>query len=285
MRPELDWIATRPIAHRGLHDPACPENSLAAFDRACRYGFPIELDVQLTADGEAAVVHDHDLMHVTGEPGLVRAMAYDQIRRARLFGTDQHVPTLDEVLDLVAGRVPVLVEIKNFGAVDGLEPRVLNAVRGYRGVVAVQSFNPMSMRYFRLRAPEIGRGQISGLFRDIDLDGARVSRVGRVLLRTMALNTLSQPDFIAYQLEGLPAAAVSLRRRLGLPVLVWTVRSPADEARARRYADNIIFEGFLPGAPAHRPEARAGFRPRPRLVTNRWGRRDGRRGRRRRPRP
>lgn len=246
MRPELDWIATRPIAHRGLHDASCPENSLAAFERACRLGYPIELDVQLTADGEAAVVHDQDLVHVTGAPGLVRSMAYAQIRRARLFGTDQHVPTLAEVFELVDGRVPVLVEIKNFGAVDALEPRVLSAVRGYPGAAAIQSFNPMSVRYFRLQAPEILRGQISGLFRDIDLDGARVSRVGRVMLRSMALNGLSRPDFIVYQLEGLPAVAVSRRRRRGLPVLVWTVRSPADEQRARQFADNIIFEGYLP---------------------------------------
>src|SRR5262245_32040668 len=170
MRPELDWIVTRPIAHRGLHDATSPENSLAAFERACAYGYPLELDVQLTADGEAAVVHDQDLAHATGEPGLVRSMAYEQIRRARLFGTDQHVPTLDEVLDLVDGRVPVLIEIKNIGGVGGLEPRVLTAVRRYRGAAAVQSFNPVSMRYFRLHAPEIPRGQISGLYRDVDLD-------------------------------------------------------------------------------------------------------------------
>src|SRR5262245_38173063 len=246
MRPELDWIVTRPIAHRGLHDAGCPENSLAAFERACAYGYAIELDVQLTADGEAAGVHDQDLAHMTGEPGLVRSMAYEQIRRARLAGSDQYVPTLDEVLALVDDRVPVLIEIKNFGAVGDLEQRVLAAVRGYRGAVAVQSFNPMSMRYFRLQAPDIARGQISGLFRDIDLDGARMSRASRVMLRTMALNSLSRPHFIVYQLEGLPATAVSLRRRLGRPVLVWTVTSPANEARARRFADNIIFEGYLP---------------------------------------
>jgi glycerophosphoryl diester phosphodiesterase len=140
----------------------------------------------------------------------------------------------------------VLVEIKNFGAVGDLERRVLATMRGYRGPVAVQSFNPMSMRYFRLRAPDVARGQISGRFRDDDLDGAQMSRLSRVVLRTMALNALSRPHFIAYQLEGLPAGAVSLRRRRGLPVLVWTVKSPADEARARRFADNIIFEGYLP---------------------------------------
>lgn len=249
MRPELDWIVTRPIAHRGLHDAVSPENSLAAFERACAYGYPIELDVQLTADGEVVVVHDQDLAHMTGEPGLVRSMAYEQIRRARLVGSDQHVPTLDEVLTLVDARVPVLVEIKNFGSVGDLERRVLAAVHGYRGAVAVQSFNPMSMRYFRLQAPGIARGQISGPFRDIDLDGAQMSRASRVVLRTMALNALSRPHFIAYQLEGLPAAAVSLRRRLGLPVLVWTVRSPEDETRARRFADNIIFEDYLPARP------------------------------------
>jgi glycerophosphoryl diester phosphodiesterase len=128
-----------PIAHRGLHQLAAgaPENSLAAFERACRAGFPIELDVRRTADGHAAVIHDEDLLRLTGQPGTVAATPAGRLGSLRLLGTAERVPLLEEVLRLVAGRVPVLVEVKNEGLPGRLEARVLEVLAGYRGQVAL----------------------------------------------------------------------------------------------------------------------------------------------------
>lgn len=187
-------------------------------------------------------------MRMTGATGEVSACTYAELSRRRLLDTDQRIPRLEEVLELVAGRVPLLVEVKSTGRVGECEQRLVKLLADYHGEVAVQSFNPLSLRYLRSHAPQIPRGQISGLFRDVDLGEAEVSWLVRKLLRNLLLNGLSRPAFIVYQLEGLPAAAVSIARRLGLPALVWTVTSPATAVTALKYADNFIFEGFTPSS-------------------------------------
>jgi glycerophosphoryl diester phosphodiesterase len=235
------WLWTTPIAHRGLHDldAGRPENSLAAFERACRAGFPIELDVRLTADGQAAVFHDRDLRRLTGEAGRVAAVPAARLTRLRLLGTGERVPLLQDALRLVAGRVPVLVEVKNEGRPGRLEARVLHVLAGYDGPVAVQSFNPLSLRFFRSAAPRYPRGQLGG--RLAGLDPAR-----RLLVRYLLGADLGRPGFVGYQWQALPALPVTVCRRLGLPVLAWTVCSEADRSHAMGLADNVIFEGFLP---------------------------------------
>ena len=230
-----------PIAHRGLHRLAtgAPENSLAAFELACQAGFPIELDVRRTADGHAAVIHDEDLRRLTGQPGTVAATPAGRLGSLRLLGTGEWVPLLEEALGLVAGRVPVLIEVKNEALPGRLEARVVEVLAGYRGQVALQSFNPLSLRAFRRAAPAYPRGLLGGLL--ASLDPAR-----RLLLRNLLGAGFGRPQFVGYQLQGLPCLPVTVCRRLGLPVLAWTVRSQADRLLALRLADNVIFEGFTP---------------------------------------
>jgi glycerophosphoryl diester phosphodiesterase len=237
------WLRSTPIAHRGLHDLAAgrPENSLAAFEHACRQGFPIELDVRLTGDGRAAVIHDDDLLRLTGEPGKVSEVEAAKLAKLRLFGTDQRVPLLDETLEVVGGRVPVLIEIKNTGAPGQLEDRVAQLVRAYAGEVALQSFNPRTLWYLRDVASGRPRGQLGGALLESQLSSAQ-----RVLARSLVASLWSWPDFVGYELTAFPSRAARLCRRAQLPVLAWTVRSAADQQRARSFADNIIFEGFLP---------------------------------------
>lgn len=245
----MDWIATQPIAHRGLHDGnvTIPENSLAACAAAIDAGYPIELDVRLLADGTAVVFHDTDLERMTGEPGAVSHCDRAQIASLRLLDTAEPIPRLETVLEFVGGRVPLLIEIKSEGDVGPLEAAVLAAISGYAGAVAVQSFNPYSLGYFRKLAPAIPRGQLAGDFREVRL----LTALQKFLLRNLCLSGISGPHFIAYDLRALPGLAPTLARRaFNLPLLAWTVRDPSDLAIACQQADNIIFETLATLPPA-----------------------------------
>ncbi len=197
--------------------------------------------MRVSSDDRAVVCHDAGLARLTGRVGLVALTSSHRLGRLSLLGTDQHVPLLSEVLELVAGQVPLLLELKPHEPPARLERAVISALRGYRGPVAVQSFDPFSLRAMRELDPRIPRGQIGGPLRNGDL-----KLVERLALQHLAGSFWSAPSFVAYEFAGLPALSTRVARRVGLPVLVWTVRSPAEEAFARRYADNVIFEGYLP---------------------------------------
>jgi glycerophosphoryl diester phosphodiesterase len=237
------WLRSRPIAHRGLHDAAAgrPENSLPAFLAARESGYPVELDVRLSADGKVVVVHDDRLERLTGVDVAVAGSSLASLQSLRLLGTGTTIPTLAEVLALLEGRVPLLIEIKNSEAPGPLEEALLADLDGYDGPNAVQSFNPLSLAWFRERAPGIPRGQLSGSFSDTVLDDGL-----RELLVGLRFNEMTEPAFIAYELGCLPHPAASAARAAGLPLIAWTVRTPEDLARAREHADNVIFESVLP---------------------------------------
>ena len=239
----MQWIESVPIAHRGLHsgDAACPENSLPAFEAALHAGYAVELDVRLSADRRVVVFHDRDLQRMTGRPGPVTGRSWGEIRRLSLLGTPHGVPLLEDVLDLVGGKVPLLVEIKDQPRLRELCAITLQCLRHHRGPFAVQSFNPWAMGWFACHAPQVPRGQISGDFRGEDL-----ALYKKFLLKRLLLNRVSRPDFIAYDHRGLPTRCVTRARDRGLPVLAWTVRSEHEAARALKHSDNVIFEGFRP---------------------------------------
>lgn len=236
----VNWYSTQPIAHRGLHDGnrAVPENSLAACGAAVDRGIPIEIDVRLLADGTVAVFHDADLAPMTGKVGAIGQCRRGDLAALRLLGTQETIPTLEATLALVKGRVPLLIEIKNEGDVGALERATQAAIANYDGEIAIQSFNPYSLAYFRVNAPQIPRGQLAGDFRDAILFPWQ-----KFILGNLLLNGVSQPNFIAYDLRALPHPAPSIARHLGgLPLLAWTIRDRADRDVARRHADNFIFE-------------------------------------------
>ncbi|MCK4776024.1 MAG: glycerophosphodiester phosphodiesterase, partial [Candidatus Krumholzibacteria bacterium] len=151
----MDWLIETPIAHRGLHDAdtGVPENSLAAFEAARDAGYPIELDVRPLRDGEVAVFHDEDLERLTGRAAQLENQDSTSIKSFQLAGTDQTIPLLTEAFDVIGGRVPLLIELKNFGIPGRLETAVRAALQSYNGRFAVQSFNPFSMGWFKAHAP------------------------------------------------------------------------------------------------------------------------------------
>ena len=218
-----------PIAHRGLwRSGGAPENSLAAFEAACRAGYGIELDVRLSADGEAMVFHDETLERLTASAGLVEEQTTDELQALRLLGSCETVPTLAEVLAGVDGRVPLLVELKTPPGQEGLlERRVAELLQAYAGPVAALSFNADALAWLAAHAPALRRG----------LNAARPEQ--------LAGAERAQADFLSVQLDLAGHDVVQGWRRMG-EALAWTCRSPADLARAAPLVENVMFEGFNP---------------------------------------
>lgn len=234
------WLVETPIAHRGLHSKNVPENSLAAFSAAIAKGYAIELDVQLLADETVVVFHDESLARMTGNDGYLKYLSRTDLHALNLAGTKETIPTLQEVLALVDGRVPLLIEIKNKHKVGTLEQKTLELLKSYKGDFAVQSFNPYSLSYFRTHAPNILRGQLSGYFR-----GEKLGWIKTYALKSMRLNKkVSRPDFISYEASTLPNRYVN--RFKNLPLLAWAVKSKEEYLNVVKYCDNVIFEGFDP---------------------------------------
>lgn len=241
-----DWLRTTPIAHRGLHDAHRPENSLPAFDAALAAGYGIELDVHLTVDDRLVVMHDDDLARMTRSGAKVATLTAREVSRLTLLDTEATVPLFGDVLDHVAGRVPVLVEIKPGAPARRIGPAVARLLRAYRGPVAIQSFDPRVLAWFRHEHPAVLHGQLATSKPDRPLP-----RVQKALLRTFAGNVVTRPHFLAYDVTAMPDAWVSgWRRVLGVPLLLWTVRTPRHQDVARRHDANVIFEDVRPPVPA-----------------------------------
>jgi len=232
----IRWLAQHEYAHRGVHDEAVPENSPAAFDEAIRRGMGIECDVQKSRDGRAMVFHDWALDRLTALTGPVAARDAGELATTALGGSHECIPTLDRMLAQVAGRAPLLVEVKARRSRNPVPLclAVRRALEGYMGAIAVMSFDPRVPKWFWQHAPEIARGLV------VTEDGARGPR-GR-LGRHLAL-WHARPDFLAYDVRDLPSRFAAAQRARGLPVLTWTVRSSLLRERAAMFADAPIAEG------------------------------------------
>lgn len=228
------WLAGTRYAHRGLHDARRPENSLAAFEAAIAAGMGIECDVQLSADRVAVVFHDLTTDRLTGSTGWVRARSAAALGAMTLRGSDQTIPTLAQALALIAGRTPLLIEIKSQGRARNktLCRAVAGALKDYDGPVAVMSFDPRVPGWFALHARRIPRGLVASD------DSGRGGALGRRLALWRAA-----AQFLAYDVRNLPSRFAARQRRRGLPVLTWTVRSAALADRAALHADAPIAEG------------------------------------------
>ena len=229
-----DWLVVRPIAHRGLHDKqrGIGENSLAAFAAARQAGVPFETDLQITGDDEIVIGHDRI------DPSLTAAQL--------------GLPRLREVLDVVAGQVPMLLELKDRGIGSRLETQLMRQLAQYHGEYAVCSFNPSTLVHLRRLGFSRCLGQSTGKL-------SSAPWLVRQLGRSQMINFVSRPDFLVCEQELLPSAPVGFWRRRGLPVLVWTVRSPDEERRAREFGDNVIFSGYSPQT-GKEPNACSGVR-------------------------
>ena len=222
------------FAHRGLHGQGRIENSRAAFLAAIAAGHGIECDVQLSQDGTAFVFHDATLERLTDEQGTLAGLSAGTIGKVRLRGADETIPRIEDILTLIGGRVPLLIELKVPETLVGrLCLAVRRALEGYRGPVAVMSFNPEVGHWFAAHAPRITRGLV---ITEAEKRGFR-GRSERHLALWRA-----RPDFLAYDVRDLPSRFAASQRARGLPVLTWTVRGADAEAVAAEHADAPIYE-------------------------------------------
>jgi glycerophosphoryl diester phosphodiesterase len=243
------WITATPIAHRGLHDRAAGaiENSPAAASAAIARGFAIECDVQLTADGDAMVFHDFELGRLTGETGAVAARNAADLAKIALKDSRDTIPTLSAFLSLIAGRVPLVLEIKSrFDGDLRLTQRTCAILETYPGPVAIKSFDPAIVVAVRRLAPQRPRGIVAQLDYSHH-EYASVDAGGKFAMANILHLTDSEPDFLSWRVRDLPCGVAHLwRRGMKRPVMSWTVRTAADRALARAHADQMVFEGFLP---------------------------------------
>jgi glycerophosphoryl diester phosphodiesterase len=245
----LDWLTARPVAHRGLHDAqkGVIENTPSAFAAAISGGYGIECDLQVSADGEAMVHHDDVLGRLTAGDGRLDALAAAELKLVAFKATNDHMLTLTDLCELVGGRTTLLIELKSRFTGDlGVVGQAAKVLAGYRGPVAVMSFDPGQIAAVREIAPQLARGLVAETPRLIRRGGQALDAAkGAVGFFAQALH--ARPQFIAYSVSDLPATLPMIARRvLSLPLLTWTVRTAAQRHTAERYADQMIFEGFRP---------------------------------------
>jgi glycerophosphoryl diester phosphodiesterase len=241
--PGLDWLTARPVAHRGLHDAATGviENTPQAFSAAVAGHYGIECDVQLSSDGEAMVFHDATLDRLTVAQGALDARTSDELTRIDFKNTSDRMITLSKLCALVGGRVALVIELKSrFDRDTRLVSRVVEVLKDYAGPVAVMSFDPVMISAVRRLAPGLARGLVA--------ENRSAAELGKGGIPGYLRDALgARPQFLAWSVADLPSAApLAGRFVLGLPLLTWTVRTQSQRKTARRYADQMIFEGFRP---------------------------------------
>ena len=236
-----NWYCKYKIAHRGLHNDIYPENSLGAFDYACQKGFAIELDVHTLKDGNVAVFHDQNTLRLCGKDQDIGNISTDELKDYKLLKTKYTIPTLKEVLELVDGRVPIMIERKPASRKEKLVQKTYDIIKDYKGEIAVKSFNPFSIMWFKKHANHIPRGLLSSYFEHDNLP-----RIYKIVLKKLLFFRLCKPDFISYNINNLPNKYVT---RKNVPVITWTVNNKELENKAFESACNIVFENYVPEQP------------------------------------
>jgi len=246
---ELAWLTARPIAHRGLHDAArgIIENTAQAVRAAIEAGFGVEVDLQVSADGEAMVHHDAVLGRLTDGEARLDELSAAALKRVAFRGSGERMMTLGELCDLVGGRVALLPELKSrFDGDARLPLRVAAVLAAYAGPVAPMSFDPMQLAVLRQKAPRLPRGIVAAKYRPHPY-WDQMPLWLRYSMGSLLPALTARPHFVAYALESLPALAPAFARHiLCLPLIAWVARTEAEQRRAARFADQIIFEGFRP---------------------------------------
>ncbi len=243
----LDWLVEKPIAHRGLHGDGRIENSLAAARAAVEGNYAIECDVLLSKDGVVFVFHDDTLERLTAEQGRFSDRTADELKRIRLKGSEETIPTLAEFLETVGGKVPLVIELKSdFDGHETLAAKVADMLVDYAGPVAAMSFDPVLVDALRRVAPGLPRGIVSEWkYKASDWPG--LSWWTRFRLAYLLHIFTTKPHFVSYSINDLPAAAPLICKHLiGMKLICWTVRTDKQRRRAKWWADQITFEGFRP---------------------------------------
>lgn len=242
MKPFEDVL----IAHRGLFDNSseAPENSMAAFRRAIDAGFGIELDVQMTADGRLVVFHDMNLKRMTGEDSRLTEHTYSELLALSLGQSEERIPLFSDVLKMVGGKVPLVIEIKVGFFYKATTVAIERMLRSYHGIYCMECFNPLALAWYRRHMPSILRGQLSENFRQEEV---RMPAVPGFILTNMLLNCLARPDFISYNHKDKKKRSFCICRKLFKgKTAAWTIKSQRELEAARDMFDVFIFDSFIP---------------------------------------
>lgn len=234
-----------PVAHRGLFDNrSVPENSIPAFKRAVEAGFPIELDVQLTTDDRLVVFHDADLKRMCGDDRKIYEVSYEELKNLRLLDSDEKIPLFEDVLKVIDGRVPLVMEIKPDGRYIKTAELASRMLKNYKGSVCLESFHPMVLAWYKKNDPEIPRGLLStNCFKEANSQSAIV----KFLLTNLMLNFVAAPDFISFNHHFRNCFSYRLCRVLYHPVnAAWTIRSQKELEEAAGTFTIFIFDSFMP---------------------------------------
>lgn len=237
---DLKFLKETIIAHRGVHNEKdIIENSLEAFKKAVNKNYIIELDVHFLKDGEVVVFHDDNIERMTGINKNLKDCTYDEIRNIKLLNKNTYIPKFSDVLKLVDGKVPILIELKNDNKVGLLESSLVQILKKYNGKYAVQSFNPLSIMWFKNNYPNIIRGQLVCKFKNKKMDNIK-----KFILKTMFFNIITNPDFISHSVDDLSYKEVNKIKKNKF-ILGWTVRNKERYDELIKYYDNLICEKFI----------------------------------------
>lgn len=231
-------------AHRGLHGEGRPENSLAAFKAAVDKGYAIELDVHLLRDGYLAVIHDDTLLRTAGADVRIEDLTRAELKNYRLEGTDEHIPTLAEVLEVVGGKVPLLIELKTGKNNPTLCSALMWELRDYEGLYCIESFDPRCVRWFKRNAPSVVRGQLADNFFK---NKGNLGFVHRFVLSLLVLNAFTLPDFVAFNFKERNFLSNRISKDFwNVKAFCWTIRSEREMRKAEKRGYTVIFEDFEP---------------------------------------
>lgn len=230
------------FAHRGYHcsERGIPENSVKAFRAALAKGYGIEIDLHLTKDGRLVVFHDDTLERMCGRTDIIEELTYEELKSCHLLGTSETIPLFTDVLSLVKGRVPLLIELKIPGFSTRICEKTFRILEKYPGPYLIQSFNTLGIRWFRLHAPHVLRGQLSS---NLTSDKLKEAWIFRFMVKHLLSNFLGRPDFISYKQKDLPIISVWILKHIfRVPIAVWTLRTPDALVLGKQYYDIQIFE-------------------------------------------
>lgn len=233
------WLINRPIAHRGLWNENIIENSVTAYQNAVENGYPIEIDVHQTKDGHLVSFHDDNLKRMTGVDAFIHQKTLNELQQLSLLKSNEKIPTFEQVLSICENKVPLLIELKDQPSKDFVD-KVVKRLKQYSGEFAVQSFNPLYIIRVKKLAPEFIRGILGTVSH-----GKNKSAFTRKILKDMPLNFLAKPDFISYSFEDLPLKKRKLKNKR---LICWTITNEIDFQKAKQYAENVIFEHFIPNS-------------------------------------
>lgn len=235
---DVNFLKNNLIAHRGLHNKIIPENSIPAFKEAIKKKYIIEFDVHILKDNNVVVFHDDNLKRLTGIDKKIKDTTYNEIKNLKLNNTENYIPLLEDVLKLVNGRVPLLIELKFDNKVGLLEDKLIDIMKDYKGLYAYQSFSPFSLIYLKKHKTNIPRGLLVS-----DFKNNKINIIKKIFLKNMLLNSFVKPDFISVNYNYLSNKKIQKYKNNKL-ILTWTIRNKKDINKYKDFCDNFIVENI-----------------------------------------